>query len=316
MRILVTGAAGYIGGKLVESLCKKAWVEKVVGTDIREPAQGSSGYGFFKQDIREPLEEILDSENVDTVIHTAYVLPPLHDDNLMEDINKGGTRNVLRASVRAGVRQILYTSSTTAYGFHPDNDFPLTEESPLRGNDDFTYARNKREIENIIRSFSTEYPHITLSVVRPCFVVGPGFDNPLARHLKKRIVLLPGHTKPFQFVHEDDLINVMVLLLKNRLGGIYNVAGEGTVTFPEMVNMLGNTPLPLPLRILSPLNSLAWQLRLSAMTEFPSPVMNMMIHPWVATSEKLIRDTGYAFMYDSCEAFKDFVRHVRSHRQS
>ncbi|MEZ4577969.1 MAG: hypothetical protein R2875_08165 [Desulfobacterales bacterium] len=47
--------------------------------------------------------------------------------------------------------QILYTSSTTAYGFYPDNDQPLTEDSPLRGNDDFTYAKNKKEIEAIFK---------------------------------------------------------------------------------------------------------------------------------------------------------------------
>ena len=62
----------------------------------------------------------------------------------MEDINRSGTRNILDLSARAGVKQVLYTSSTTAYGFYPDNDRPLTEESPLRGNNDFTYAKNKK----------------------------------------------------------------------------------------------------------------------------------------------------------------------------
>ena len=144
---LITGASGYIGGKLVEHLCEQDWVSVVVGTDINEPAFTHSKYKFEIRDIRHSMDDIFTSNDIDTVVHAAYVLPPIHNKGLMEDINKGGTSNVLKASAKAGVKQILYTSSTTAYGFYPDNDRPLTEESPLRGNGDMTYAKNKKEIE-------------------------------------------------------------------------------------------------------------------------------------------------------------------------
>ena len=143
MRVLVTGASGYIGGRMVDALCAQDWVGAVSGTDIRKPEQPVSGPTFYQRDIRDDMSDLFEKERIDTVVHTAYVLPPIHDKVLMEEINKGGTRNILKWSARAGVKQILYTSSTTAYGFYPDNDQPLTEESPLRGNDDFTYAKNK-----------------------------------------------------------------------------------------------------------------------------------------------------------------------------
>jgi UDP-glucose 4-epimerase len=185
VNILVTGAAGYIGGRMVEILCQKDWVETVVGTDIKQANQKLSKYQFIKRDILESMDDIIGQNKIDTVVHTAYVLPPIHDKKQMEDINKGGSRNVLEACVKAGVKQILYTSSTTAYGFYPDIDSPLTEDSPLRGNDDFTYAKNKKEIEGIMRGFISSHPDITVTIVRPCFVVGPGFKNPMAEHLKK-----------------------------------------------------------------------------------------------------------------------------------
>jgi UDP-glucose 4-epimerase len=158
MNILVTGAAGYIGSVMVQRLCGKDWVGSVIGTDIKDPAFKHPKYKFKRRDIRHAMEDIFESENIDTVIHTAYVLPPIHNKALMEDINKSGTRNILETSAKFKVKQILYTSSTTAYGFYPDNDDPLTEESPLRGNDDFIYAKNKKEIEAIMQDFIKKHP--------------------------------------------------------------------------------------------------------------------------------------------------------------
>lgn len=312
MKILVTGASGYIGGKFVEALCREAWVEKVVGTDIKQSGFVHPRFALYRRDIRESMDDIFLKEGIDTVVHAAYVLPPIHNKALMEEINVGGTRNILMASARHKVSQILYTSSTTAYGFHPDNDSPLTEESPLRGNEDFTYAKNKKEIERIVQDFSGSNPQITVSIVRPCFVVGPGFTNPLAMHLRKKIVLLPSNTLPWQLVHEDDVIDVMTLLVKKKIGGIFNVAGEGTMTFAEMVRRLGNTRVPLPWSVLFPLNNLAWFLRLSFMTEFPSSSMHMMVNPWISSSKKLLETTGYRFRYNTREAFESFVQSVKS----
>lgn len=311
MRILVTGASGYIGGRLVETLARQDWVEQIVGTDIKPSDKNHPKCRFDIRDVRAPMDDLFTSEGIDTVVHTAYVLPPIHDTALMEDINKNGTRNVLKTAAKFGVRQILYTSSTTAYGFHPDNDIPLTEESPLRGNDDMTYAKNKKEIERIMSDFAGDHPEIGVSIVRPCFVVGPGVKNPMAEHLQKKLVMIPANTRPWQFVHEDDLIAVMALLLKKRIIGTFNVTAEGTLTFKEMIRMLGNIALPVPWSVIYPLNQIAWIMRLWFITKFPSPAMRMMVEPWIAASEKLVRETGYQFQYDSREAFADFVRSVK-----
>ena len=63
----------------------------------------------------------------------------------------------------------MYTSSATAYGFYPDNPVPMTEDSPLRGNGDFTYAKNKKEIEFIFNDFMAAHPDmaVTGNIERP-----------------------------------------------------------------------------------------------------------------------------------------------------
>jgi UDP-glucose 4-epimerase len=295
---------------IAKALLTYPQVEKIVGIDVNTPPDMPQRLVFIKRDVREPMLGLLTDHQIDTVIHAAYVLPPIHDKELMEDINMGGTRNTLNASAEAGIGHLLYTSSTTAYGFHPDNPVPLTEESPLRGNDDFTYSKNKKEIELLMKGFIEQHPEMTVTILRPCFVVGPGFANPLARHLRKPFVLLPTKTAPFQFVHEDDLIRVIVMCLTETIGGVFNVTGEGTMEFGEMVKKLGNRAIRLPFGLLYVLNNLAWFMRMHFLAEGPSSGLNLIRYPWLASSERLLRETGFEFEHDTRSAFDDFVKHV------
>lgn len=309
--ILITGVSGYFGQKLVRFLEDKSEVKRIIGIDIKPVQFTSDKLEFIKCDVRENLDGVFAGREIDCVIHTAYILPPIPDISLMEDININGTKNVLTASSRHGVKQILDCSSSTAYGFHPDNPEVLTEESELRGNEDFTYAKNKREIEGWIKDFEKNHPEILLTTVRPCFVVGPGFNNPLARHLCKKICILPLETSPFQYIHEDDLVEIMYLLLKNRKTGAYNLTADGTMTFDEMLRILGNWPLKLPVWLLWPTNEIMWRLRMTFMTEFPSPCLNMIRYPWIASNEKVKRELGYRFKYTTRTAFEDFAAYVK-----
>jgi UDP-glucose 4-epimerase len=312
--ILITGVSGYFGQKLVKLLEGKTEVARITGIDIRPPAYSSKKLEFIKRDVRHNLDNVFARRGIDCVIHTAYILPPIHDIALMEDINISGTKNVLTASAFHKVVQILDCSSSTAYGFHPDNPPLLTEESPLRGNDNFTYAKNKKELEGWVDGFERAHPNIRLTVIRPCFVVGPGFTNPLARHLCKKICILPWGNAEFQYIHEDDLVEIMYLLLKNEKTGVYNLAADGTMTFDEMLRILGGWPLKIPVWLLWPMNNLMWHLRITFMTEFPSSSLNLIRYPWIASNEKVKRELGYEFKYTTPEAFKDFAQHVKAKR--
>ena len=127
-----------------------------------------------------------------------------------------------------------------------------------------------------------------------------------------RIVPVPMETAPLQFVHEDDLAEIICSLLSAKKRGVYNVAGEGVLSVRDMVRMLGNTCVPLPYGLTYVLNGIAWALRLSFLSEFPSPYLQMIRHSWVTSTEKLKRELGYSFRYDTVRAFEDFVRHVKS----
>jgi UDP-glucose 4-epimerase len=306
-RVLITGVSGYIGGKIARCLAGVQVVETLVGLDIRPPDNPPARLIFREHDVRRPMTALLGRFAVDTVVHAAYVLTPLHDRALMEDINIAGTLNVLKACREAGVGHLLYTSSATAYGCHPDNPVPLTEESPLRGNDALTYSKTKKAIEGHLKRFVRAHKRTAVTILRPCFVVGPGFDNPLARHLRKRVVLGPQPSSPMQFVHEDDLVRLIRLCLEERITGTFNVAGEGTLALSEMARIMGNVYCPLPYDLLYGLNQMAWALRLHGLTAFPSPALVLLRYPWIVSSQRLKRSTGFRFQYTTRQAFAAFA---------
>jgi UDP-glucose 4-epimerase len=310
--VFISGVSGYFGSKLLELMERLDEVERVVGVDVNVPKVKTRKLTFLKKDIREPLTAIVKAHRIDTVVHAAWILPPMHNQSFMESVNMEGTRNMLRASTEAGVEHVLHCSSTTAYGFYPDNPPVLTEESPLRGNPEFTYSKNKREAEEICDRFGASHPEIRMTVIRPSFVCGPGFDNSMSRYLRKKIVIMPTETAPFQYVHEEDLVEAIRVLLEQKKSGIYNITADGTISFPEMVRALGNRPLPIPVSVMNALTAAAWALRIRLLTEFPPEALPMVRFPWIASNQKLKRETGFRFRYTTREAFEDYARSVKS----
>lgn len=311
--VLITGASGYFGQKLVSCFDTKNEVERIYGIDIKPPAFHSPKLEFIECDVRDDLKEVYRGRNIDCVIHAAYILPQLHDVALMEDININGTKNVFNSAAHYGVKQIMDCSSTTAYGFHPDNPPVLTEESPLRGNEDFTYGKNKRELEAWAKQFEKAYPDISLIVIRPCFVVGPGFANPMARYFCKKTCVIPRKTSPMQFIHEDDLVELMYLLLKKNKPGIYNLTADGTMPIEDMVSILGGRVVKMPAWLLGSIIDLGWYLRMTSITESSSSSMKLMQYSWVASNQKIKKELGYQFKYATTRsAFEDFARHMKT----
>ncbi len=306
--VLITGSSGYIGSKLVDSLQQNARVEQIIGLDLKPALKPHSKLHFYCRDIREPLNDLASKHDLDTVIHTAYVLPPLHDKKLMEDININGTKSVLALCESSKVSHLIYTSSTTAYGFHPDNPVPMDETQPLRGNEDFTYSKNKREIESLFEDFVATNRDIATTILRASLVIGPTADNPVSRYIKKKIAILPKENAAIQFVHEDDLIKAILWCLEKKISGVYNITGEGAVSFPDMVTAMGNIPVLLPFSLLKILNEVAWKFRLKVLTETPSAGLAMIRYPWIATARKFVDQTGFQFQYNSQQAFDSFAR--------
>lgn len=114
--IFITGISGYLGTRLTEKLAPRSDIGKIVGIDIAPPPDTMPRQIlFFQKDIRDPdIGELLSQHQIDTVLHLAFVVQPIHDLKRMHDIDANGTQNILKQSHRAGVNHLIAISSTLA----------------------------------------------------------------------------------------------------------------------------------------------------------------------------------------------------------
>jgi UDP-glucose 4-epimerase len=309
MRYLITGGAGYIGSRLVELLSRREETERIVICDLAPPAAYRPKTEFQRVDVRDrdSIRGALERSRSDVLIHLAFILNPSHDEHFMYDVDVNGTHNVLEAAAAAGTRQVLVTSSSTAYGAFPDNPVPLTEEDPVRGVPGFAYARDKTESDRLCQLWAATYPERTMTIVRPCIVFGPNVDNYLVR-LWTKAPFAPdaGHLDhQIQFVHEDDVVEAIGALLLGRHGGAFNVAGDGLVTLRECSELIELPIRRMPLRAYRGLARAMWTARLS---EAPPGQIEFALHSWIVSAEKLKQTTGWRPKHTSRETFEITMR--------
>ena len=280
----VTGASGYIAGRLIESLSADERVERILGFDVKPPDKTTDKLVFDDMDVRSPALHARLS-GVDAIVHLAFIMDPIKDEAVMRDVNVNGSHNVFKSAGKAGVPKLVYTSSATVYGAHPDNDVPLTEESPLRANLDFSYPAHKLEVEYVVREFREQFPKTTVTLFRPAIVFGPRADNAWSHLLELPLLFgVRGYAPPFQFVHEDDVARALHHAVTHDLDGVFNLAAPGWLEFDEALGLLGRRRVEMSEHATFALMTKLWSLGLA---EAPPGMLHYLMHPWVVSTDKL-----------------------------
>ena len=309
MRYLITGGSGYIGSRLVELLSRRDDTETVVICDVRPPRVHRPRTEFVKLDVRdrEAVRNALERSRADALVHLAFLLDPIHDESLMYDIDVNGTHNVLEAAAAAGTQQVLVTSSAVAYGAFPDNPEPLTEADPVRGVASYSYARDKTESDRLCQLWAERHPDRTMTIVRPCIVLGPNVDNSLVRLWTKAPAAwdFGGLDNDVQFVHEDDVVEAISRLLDGKHAGAYNVAGDGLMTYRECAELIDLPVRKIPVKALRALARASWKVRLA---EAPPGQIEFGLYPWIVSNEKLKTTLGWGPEHDTRTTFEVAMR--------
>jgi len=283
--VVVTGISGFVGQVLLPYLEQEAQVERVIGIDLRPPPVVTGKLTFHRLDIRDPgVDKLL--IGADVLVHLAFIMLPSRRHPMAEvkRINVEGTRQLCHLAARQGVRKLVIISSAMAYGLHPDNPIPLTEDSPLRPNPDNHYSWAKGANERFLDTFQAEHPHLLVTRLRPSTIVGPhgpvGQMKPL---VGDPAVVIRGADPPYQMLDEEDMARAVHLAISRDLPGVYNVAPDDAPTLRRLAGERGVRVRPLPYGLYRLMLALTWRLGLSAASEEWASLAR---YPLVLSNEK------------------------------
>ena len=140
----------------------------------------------------------------------------------------------------AGVRRIVVTSSGAAYGYHADNPAWLTEEHPLRGNEEFAYSHHKRLVEEMLAEFRAPHPALEQVVFRVGTILGDHTRQPDHGAVRTEAADRdPGRGESLRLHLGPGRGGVPGAGHRGWSRRVYNVAGDGTMTIEEIAAAMG-----------------------------------------------------------------------------
>lgn len=301
--VAVTGISGYLGTGLLQRLDQNKDVETIIGIDLKEPRISSPKLKFYARDIRQPFGDVFAENKVDAAVHLAFVVKPTHDYKGARRVDIDGAKNFMDACVRAQTKRLLYLSSCTAYGVHRDSPPQYTEESPLNAIRGFQYSWDKAEADKMFQQFMKEHPDYCVTIVRSAVILGPRakaqaavglgmFQAPVAMRFM-------GYNPPQQYLHEDDLADVLTFLLQRGQPGIFNAGADGSIPYSEVIAASGKRTIVFPDWVIRPFLAITWALHLQSMSS-PEGLEFIKYH-MVMSNEKLKKETGFKFRYNTRE---------------
>jgi nucleoside-diphosphate-sugar epimerase len=255
-KVLVTGCAGFIGSNLTEELINQGY--DVIGIDNLSSGKKSNmdnfinnkNFHFRESDIREKTLYI-DMDGVDTVFHlaaSARIQPSIDNPVKYHDNNVNGTLNVLEAAVKAKVKRVVYSSSSSVYGVQdimPENE--TAETKPLN-----PYAGTKLIGEIYCKIYSECYGLDTVcfryfNVYGKRQVLEGAYATVIGIFLDE---MKKGHSVPIvgkgdrkrDFTNVEDVVNANILASKSKFffrGEVINIGTGKNYTIMEVAKLLG-----------------------------------------------------------------------------
>jgi UDP-glucose 4-epimerase len=251
LKVLIPGASGGIGRKLVARLLKEG--HEVVGIDRRPWTEAP--IEFYEVDVRKrAAEDVFRRTRPNAVVHMATVTSLMVRGEERYQINLGGTRAVFEHARAYGVEHCIFVGRHTFYGAGPDSPLFHTEDEPPLALNRFPELADLVAADLYAATALWRFPELATTVLRICYTLGPTGQGTLAGFLKgKHVPQVLGFDPLFQFLHEDDVVSAIALTLAKRPRGVFNVAGPQPIPLSRVVLQSGRTPLPVPELLLSAL---------------------------------------------------------------
>jgi nucleoside-diphosphate-sugar epimerase len=233
--LLVTGGSGYFGTVLAEQALARGDTVRIF--DVNPPGPSLAGADFVAGDVRDRAAVRGACDGIDVVFHNVAQVPLAKDRALFDEVNVGGTANVLVAAREARVAKVVHTSSSAVFGIPEHN--PVTEATPGRPLEAYGRAKLRAEIlcHDAIAS------GLDVTIVRPRTVLGHGRLGVIALLFEfvadgAPVFLLGGGNNRYQLVHAADLADAC-LRAGDRAGpAVYNIGALEFGTMRETLQAL------------------------------------------------------------------------------
>jgi len=331
--ILITGAAGYVGGMLVEQFARRDDVERIIGID-KEPMpdafKAESKLIYLTLNTADGWEEQVRAQRPDIVIHTAWQIREMYGNQATEwKWNIGGSDKVFDFSfAEKSVERLVYFSTVSSYGAFPDNSLEhrYTEKEPFRKSE-YLYAEEKRIAEEHLQEkYEKSDKHVAVSIVRPAAITGPrgrymrirfGLQSALSGQLKDSFIyrvisamvaFVPVTPKWLrQFIHEDDVTGIIERLsFGEKVEGyeIFNICPPGPVVLgADMARAVGKKQLSIYPWMARVAFSVFWHLTRGKIPTGRS-AWRSYSYPIAVDGSKVTRMLGYTYKYAGPDAFQ------------
>jgi UDP-glucose 4-epimerase len=297
------------GGRMAQTLEADPDVEMILGMGTGEPRVPLERTEYVRSDQAYTiLHRIVQATQVDTVVHTFLETNSVGlSGRSLHEINVIGTLNLLAAAGAPGtpVRHVVVKSSTHIYGSSEKDPAWFREETRRQAPVRTRVERSLIEVEAMVHDFADDNPHLIVSVLRFANVLGTDIVTPISTNLRKRILpCILGFDPLVQFVEEDDVVRSLEHVTRNRIPGVFNVAGAGKLPWSEVATIGGAHLLPLP--PFSP-RGFASPLRRLGIVQFPTEMEAVIRYGRGVDTSRLI-ETGFRYRYTSAGAVESFAR--------
>ncbi len=308
--VALTGADSFLGRNLIGLLEDDDRIARIVAFDVKNPPTAGRKTRFYKIDLTQPsvdarMAEILAAEEVDTVLHLAFLASPTHATAWAHELESVGTMHVLNACRERPVRKFVLWSQTILYGALPGNPNHLTESMPLRGSTETRFFSDKIEAEQVVARFAKQMPGTVVTVLRIAPMLGPTVANYLTRYLGHTVVpTLMGFDPLLQFTHEVDALAAFKLAVMRDAPGVFNIASDGVLPLSTVVRLAGRTALPVAHPVAYPLARALWAAQLA---EAPAVLLDYLRWVCVADTELAQRELKWRPAFSTREAVLDYA---------
>jgi len=239
-KILVVGASGFIGSRLIERLCFEHGDSEVYAL-VKDFSKISriaifSNLRIINANVLNDQELINATKNIDIAFYCVYGNSGSTAHQRI--VNTKGLENVLKACLRNEVKRIVYLSTVSVYGNR--RAAVIDETAPVR-NDGSVYASSKIEAERIAHKYVSNFK-LPIVIIQPTMVYGPYSPNWTIKYIDRlknnQLYLIDGGGGLCNPVYIDNLIDAMFLCAfkDNILGKTYIISDNSALTWRNFYN--------------------------------------------------------------------------------